>query len=114
MTLERTTQYPFDLARLVAAHLEKTLGGTPDESVLVRLFEVLYFASLRTDEGRQTLCTVNFVGAESPAGGEPPQAMRQSLDCLSLCQPPAAGHSHGHQAGPGRRSRGRLVERVCR
>ena len=68
MALERTTQYPFDLARLVAAHLEKTLGGTPDESVLVRLFEVLYFASLRTDEGRQTLCTVNFVGA-AVAGG---------------------------------------------
>ncbi|MCU0874515.1 MAG: hypothetical protein MUE50_19440 [Pirellulaceae bacterium] len=72
MALERTTQYPFDLARLVAAHLEQTLGGAPDESVLVRLFEVLYFASLRTDEGRQTLCTVNFVEAQSPTGGDPP------------------------------------------
>ena len=72
MTIERTTQYPFDLARLVATHLQTVLGRSPDESVLVRLFEVLYFASLRTDEGRQTRCTVNLTEAEAPAGGEPP------------------------------------------
>ncbi|HPM81081.1 MAG TPA: hypothetical protein PLF81_10290 [Candidatus Anammoximicrobium sp.] len=73
MTIEKTTQYPFDLARLVATHMEKTAGRALDEAVLVRLFEVLYFASLRTDEGRQTLCTVNFVERSNPAGGEPPQ-----------------------------------------
>ena len=87
MTVEKTTQYPFDLARLVAAHVEKSLGRTLDEAVLVRLFEVLYFASLRTDEGRQTLCTVNFVDAADPAGGEPPQTIANRWTAFPFSSP---------------------------
>lgn len=87
MTVEKTTQYPFDLARLVAAHVEKTTGRTLDEAVLVRFFEVLYFASLRTDEGRQTLCTVNFVDAQDPAGGEPPQTIANRWSAFPFSHP---------------------------
>ena len=87
MVLERTTQYPFDLARLVSAQLAKTLGGAPDESVLVRLFEVLYFASLRTDEGRQTLCTVNFVGPEALAAGEAPPGSANRWTAIPFASP---------------------------
>jgi len=87
MTVEKTTQYPFDLARLVAVHVEKSLGRALDEGVLVRLFEVLYFASLRTDEGRQTLCTVNFVDAADPAGGQPPQTIANRWDAFPFASP---------------------------
>lgn len=87
MTVEKTTQYPFDLARLVAIHVEKTAGRALDEAVLVRLFEVLYFASLRTDEGRQTLCTVNFVDAADPAGGESPPKIANHWTAFPFSHP---------------------------
>lgn len=87
MTVEKPTHYPFDLARLVATHLEKTLGRALDEAVLVRLFETLYFASLRTDEGRQTLCTVNFVDGEDPAGGESPSTVANRWMAFPFAHP---------------------------
>ncbi|NLF71092.1 MAG: hypothetical protein GX575_18840 [Candidatus Anammoximicrobium sp.] len=87
MAVERTTQYPFDLARLVAVHVEQSLGRSLDETVLVRLFEVLYFASLRTDEGRQTLCTVNFVDAADPVGGESPSSIANRWTAFPFAHP---------------------------
>jgi len=64
--MERISQYPYHLARLVAARLKLQRGHTPSESVLTRLLETLYFASLKTDEGRQIICTVNFVDRNMP------------------------------------------------
>lgn len=68
---DRTAQYPGHLAKLVAARLRSQHGNAPPEAVLTRLLETLYFASLKTDEGRQILCTVNYVDPEqrSAAGG---------------------------------------------
>src|SRR5690606_31323781 len=77
---ERTTQYPAHLAKLVATRLRSQHGGAPPEAVLTRLVETLYFASLKTDEGRPILCTVNYVDPEEhqhPAGG------RRPADCWS-------------------------------
>jgi hypothetical protein len=59
--IDRTTQYPANLARLVALRLRGEHGNAPAEVVLTRLLETLYFASLKTDEGRPILCTVNYV-----------------------------------------------------
>lgn len=59
--MDRGTQYPCHLARLVGRRLLEEHGTAPPETVLVRLFETLYFASFQTDEGRKILCTVNFV-----------------------------------------------------
>ena len=61
MMSDRTAQYPYDLAQLVAQRLQAEHVESPPESVLVRLFEILYFASFHTDEGRRILCTVNYV-----------------------------------------------------
>lgn len=71
--MERTTYYPNHLARLVCGQLRALRGSSPSESLLARLFETLYLASFRTDEGRRILCTVNFlegpdVPEESAAG----------------------------------------------
>jgi len=62
--LDRTMQYPGHLAKLVATRLRSQHGNAPPEAVLTRLLETLYFASLKTDEGRPILCTVNFVDPE--------------------------------------------------
>jgi hypothetical protein len=61
MMSDRTAHYPYDLAQLVAERLQAEQVGSPPENVLVRLFEILYFASFLTDEGRPILCTVNYV-----------------------------------------------------
>ncbi|HTM56495.1 MAG TPA: hypothetical protein VL175_20860 [Pirellulales bacterium] len=75
---DRTTQYPAHLAKLVAARLRIQHGNAPPEAVLTRLLETLYFASLKTDEGRQILCTVNYV---DPADRQSHTAMRRPADC---------------------------------
>lgn len=76
--IDRTTQYPAHLAKLVAARLRSQHGNAPPEAVLTRLLETLYFASLKTDEGRQILCTVNYV---DPADRQTHTAMRRPADC---------------------------------
>lgn len=64
--MRRTTHFPADLAAHVAARLRAELGYSPSERVLVRLLETLYFASLKTDEGRPPLCTINFFDPQAP------------------------------------------------
>lgn len=77
---DRTTQYPSHLAKLVAARLRDEHGNAPPEVVLTRLLETLYFASLKTDEGRPTLCTVNYV---DPDERQNESAPRGPADCWS-------------------------------
>ena len=50
--IDRTTQYPQHLAKLVALRLQADHGNVPPEAVLTRLLETLYFASLKNEEGR--------------------------------------------------------------
>jgi hypothetical protein len=77
---DRTTQYPSHLAKLVAARLASEYGVAPPEAVLTRLLETLYFASLKTDEGRPILCTVNYVDPDDPLGVLPTE---RPPDCWS-------------------------------
>jgi hypothetical protein len=69
--MDRTTYYPGHLAKLVALRLAGEHGEAPPEAVLTRLLETLYFASLKTDEGRPILCTVNYVDPENPGSPFP-------------------------------------------
>jgi hypothetical protein len=76
--IDRTTQYPAHLAKLVASRLRTDDGNGPPEAVLTRLLETLYFASLKTDEGRPVLCTINYVDPEERRG---PSPSRLPADC---------------------------------
>lgn len=68
MLSARNGHYPYHLAKLVAERLRTSHPRTaPTEKVLLRLFETLYFASLKTDEGRPCRCTVNYVDPTDPA-----------------------------------------------
>ncbi len=65
--MRRHSQFPADLARHVEMRLASEYGYSPPQGVLVRLIETLYFASLKTDEGRPPVCTVNFFDRRRPA-----------------------------------------------
>ncbi|MEX2113986.1 MAG: putative sensor domain DACNV-containing protein [Pirellulales bacterium] len=78
---DRTTQYPSHLAKLVALRLASDGHFAPAEAVLTRLLETLYFASLKTDEGRAVHCTVNFV---DPDGLHGELAERRPADAWSV------------------------------
>ena len=59
--MNRTTRYPRHLAKYVAARFRAGNGQCPPEGVLTTLFETLYFASLKTDEGRPCRFTLNYI-----------------------------------------------------
>ncbi len=67
MPTSRNGRYPYHLAKLVAQRLLAKNLVPPSDDVLLKLFETLYFASLRTEEGRLCRCTINFVDPETPA-----------------------------------------------
>ena len=71
--MDSKTRYPHNLAKLMAERLRGEHGKSPAEAVLTRLLETLYFASLKTEEGRRVFCTVDYVelaGVNSePAAG---------------------------------------------
>jgi hypothetical protein len=64
--MKRISQFPADLARHVEMRLSDEYGYAPPRDVLIRLMETLYFASLKTDEGRPPICTVNFFDPYRP------------------------------------------------
>lgn len=70
MMVDWTAQFPHDLAQLVIDRLHIETGQSPPKDVLIRLFETLYFASFRTDEGRRTVCTVNYLAPAAPNNDE--------------------------------------------
>jgi hypothetical protein len=59
-------QYPKDLAARVHAVLARTGVRKPKLESLNRLFEVLYFASLKQEESEPVYCRVAFVDRENP------------------------------------------------
>jgi len=87
-------RYPVDLAVEVARQLAGTRA--PSQSVLTALFEVLYFASLRTEEARPVTCTVVWLAPDaappdppspSPAQVRLPACDRGAVVRLSQPQP---------------------------
>ena len=105
---DRTTQYPAHLAKLVAMRLQSEHGIAPPEAVLTRMLETLYFASLKTDEGRPILCTVNYVDPDDTRRSVPGAAAGRLLEPRAVRPAAAVRRADAGQAGPGRRS-GRLV-----
>lgn len=62
--------YPQDLATLVARNLAGAGAGVP-ERVLADLFEVMYFASLKTEEAEPVLCTLTYIDPDDPDPSPP-------------------------------------------
>ena len=68
MAERRNARFPYHLAKLVTQRLGMYSVAAPSDKVLLRLFETLYFASLKTDEARPCRCTVNFLDPSTDRG----------------------------------------------
>ncbi|MGQ9575360.1 MAG: putative sensor domain DACNV-containing protein [Thermoguttaceae bacterium] len=79
--MDRTTQYPHHLARLVASQLRAEQGFSLPESLLTRFLETLYFASLKGDGERPVRCTANYA---DPSAHHPEPPGRQPADQWSI------------------------------
>ena len=69
MAKSRKGRYPYHLATLVAQRLRAKNLLPPSDEILLQLFETLYFASMRTEEGRPCRCTINYVSPEASSTG---------------------------------------------
>ncbi len=65
MSQPNNGRFPYHLAQLVAQRLPGYDVSPPTDQILLRLFESLYFASLKTDEARPCRCTINFVDPDT-------------------------------------------------
>lgn len=74
MAAHRNSRFPIHLAKLVTQRLVANCGTAPPDAVLLRLFETLYFASLKTDEARPCRCTVNYIDPNSDQANQSSQS----------------------------------------
>ncbi len=64
-------RYPWDLATAVAPRLATLSTRAPGVEQLGLLFEAMYFASLRTEEGRPVTCTLCWLDPDGPLPSVP-------------------------------------------
>jgi hypothetical protein len=60
------SSYPSDLARVVEERLRTTQPNLPDTAILQELFEVMFFSSLKTEEGEAITYSVCYADPANP------------------------------------------------
>lgn len=76
--------YPKNLAARVQAFLARGGARTPDPGVLDELIQILYFASLQTEEGEPISCRVAFADRREPDPNPPTRVTRDRWQCFAL------------------------------
>ena len=61
-----SASYPVDLARRIRAQLRSKTTSAPSVEVLKKLFEAMYFASLKSEEAEPISCRIAFVDSRNP------------------------------------------------
>ena len=78
--------YPKNLVARVHAFLARSKVRTPDPGVLDRLFQILYFASLKTEEAEPISCRIAFVDRNAPDPDPPQRITTDRWRCFALEQ----------------------------
>jgi hypothetical protein len=78
--------YPKNLAARVHAFLARNKARTPDPGVLDQLFQILYFASLKTEEAESISCRIAFVDRNAPDPDPPQRITPDRWHCFALEQ----------------------------
>ncbi|HEX9004926.1 MAG TPA: hypothetical protein VGB07_33755, partial [Blastocatellia bacterium] len=71
-----TSRVPSDLAKAVQAELKSRKSFRPPQKVLIKLFESMYFASLRTEESQPIVFHIVYLNPKRPDPKPPERASR--------------------------------------
>ncbi len=75
-----------DLARTVEKHLRRSGVSSPYVTTLARLLEVVYFASLKTEEGKPLQLRVALVDPKNPDPDKPPRPRSDRWKIVEMAQ----------------------------
>jgi hypothetical protein len=64
--MDQAIKYPFDLAEIVEKQLKLRRIQPPTKEILAQIFEIIYFASLKTEELQQILCSLTYIDSDNP------------------------------------------------
>jgi hypothetical protein len=81
---KRMPRYPKDLAKHVHSQLVARKTQCPPLAVLVTLFEVLYFASLKSEEAERISCRIAFVDLSNPDPDPPERTVKDRWQHFAL------------------------------
>jgi hypothetical protein len=76
--------FPSDLARHVHSKLNGRSSKFPSETALTKLFETLYFASLKREEDQPISCRIAFVDRNNPDPDPPIRVVANRWQCCPL------------------------------
>lgn len=79
-------KYPKDLAGHVRSQLMAQKRPCPPLAVLEELFEVLYFASLKSEEAERIYCRIAFVRRSNPDPNPPERKVKDRWGHFALDQ----------------------------
>ncbi len=81
-----TNRTPQDLAHSVFSELKKRTSACPSMDLLVKLFECLYFASLRTEESEPITIHVVYLNPENPDPNPPKTILKDRWRFVRLAR----------------------------
>jgi hypothetical protein len=84
---QEISSYPKDLAALVYSELQRRRAGPPILEVLVDLFEVMYFASLKTEETMPVVFHIVYIDPDRPDPKPPERLVHDRWSCVKLGSP---------------------------
>ena len=76
--------YPADLAKHILAQLRSRVENPPSREILKKLFEAMYFASLKSEEAEPISCRIAFVDRNSPNPSPSERKVANRWKCFPL------------------------------
>jgi hypothetical protein len=81
------TKYPEDIAKAVFSEVKKRNGIYPPENTLIKLFEILYFASIKTEEAEPIIFNIVYLDPNNPDPDPPENIVRDRWGYVSFSKP---------------------------
>ncbi len=87
MNQQKRFSYPSDLAQFVRGRLSEMRARAPALSALDEILETAFFASMKTEEAEQVLCTLTYVDIQNPDPSPPEHVVADRWSYVRFEQP---------------------------
>jgi hypothetical protein len=85
--MNRENKTPRHLAESVCAELRKRHAAAPDESIIIDLFETMYYSSLRTEEAEPVIFHLVFLDPSQPDPKPPRSPVKDRWSYVPFAEP---------------------------